>query len=51
MSLGSFKNFSGFGFTEKGEEREELRQVVNALLVPIPDGMPHENGQPEYSDY
>ena len=47
MPLGSFKNFSGFGFAEKGEER---RQVVNALLVPIPDGMPHEDGRHEYSD-
>ena len=46
-AIGQFKNFSGFGFVEKGEER---RLVVNAQLVPIPGGMPHEDGRPEYSD-
>lgn len=46
-AIGHFQNFCGFGFAEKGEEH---RQEVNALLVPIPDGMPHEDGRPEYSD-
>ncbi len=46
-AIGQFKNFIGFGFVEKGEER---RLVVNAQLVTIPGGMLHEEGRPEYSD-